>query len=427
MRWRKRNAWKIGIAITGILLLLLVVEWGSVSVVGANAGALGQTQPRAVTIQVTPTEDATVTALNKEKLQHENDWWWNYGAAILTSLISTLTLAAAGIFTVVRYFNDRRDTREKQEAEAKRLVEDRKADRQRRDDDRFQTVVLGLGKDDTRIGATVILHTFLQEGYEKFYPQIFDLAVFYLRLRIVELEEPPDGFSQALFTLFKDSYIRILGPNPTQEDYESLNASFIRLDRAYLARCDLKHARMRSATFRGASFYQANLYGANLYDADFSSLPRSEELKGLGPLRGRQTYLGWADLSSTNLRHAKLIETNLTRAKLIGANLCEADLSRAYLKGTDLSGSDLSKANLSEAIFTAYYSPKGKTIKTDLSRANLSGANLSGADLTGTHLEESLSLKGTSLHGVIGLTKEQLEVCKAKGAIIDEDPSTNPS
>src|SRR5205823_1747975 len=106
------------------------------------------------------------------------------------------------------------------------------------------------------------------------------------------------------------------------------------------------------------SFYQANLHGANLYGTDFSSLSQSEELKDLGPLRGRQTYLGWADLSGTDLRFAKLIEANLTRAKLIEADLSGADLSKADLIGTNLSGADLSKANLSEAIFKEYCSPK---------------------------------------------------------------------
>jgi hypothetical protein len=64
-------------------------------------------------------------------------------------------------------------------------------------------------------------------------------------------------------------------------------------------------------------------------------------------------------------------------------------------------------------------------------RADLSGADLSGADLSGTDpswacLEVARSLEGTNLRGVIGLTKEELERCKAKGAIIDEDTTTSP-
>src|SRR5690348_8361042 len=91
MRWRKRNAWTIGIAITVILLLLLVMEWISVSVASANARTLGQAQTGMVTVQATPTEDATVTALNKEKLAQEvqqlknqvhnqNNWFFSNSA-----------------------------------------------------------------------------------------------------------------------------------------------------------------------------------------------------------------------------------------------------------------------------------------------------------------------------------------------------------
>lgn len=65
--------------------------------------------------------------------------------------------------------------------------------------------------------------------------------------------------------------------------------------------------------------------------------------------------------------------------------------------------------------------------RADLSGAKLSGAKLSGATLSGANIGDALSLEGTDLRRVKGLTKEQLEACKAKGAIIDEDPTTNAS
>src|SRR5438270_3277112 len=135
MRWLKRDMWKVGIALAGLLFLLVLMVWLPASSFGASEKTSGFAKPVSGTVQATPTEDATVTALNKEKLQHENDWWWSFGATILTSVISTLTLAFAGLFTVVRYFNDRRDAREKQEEEAKRLAEDRQAERERRDEE----------------------------------------------------------------------------------------------------------------------------------------------------------------------------------------------------------------------------------------------------------------------------------------------------
>jgi hypothetical protein len=49
------------------------------------------------------------------------------------------------------------------------------------------------------------------------------------------------------------------------------------------------------------------------------------------------------------------------------------------------------------------------------------------ANLNVANLQDALTLKDTNLHGVKGLTKEQLATCKAKGAIIDEDPTISAS
>ena len=68
MRWLKRDIWKAGIALAGILLLLVLMVWVPVSAAGANEGASGLAAPVTGTVQATPTEDATVTALNKENL-----------------------------------------------------------------------------------------------------------------------------------------------------------------------------------------------------------------------------------------------------------------------------------------------------------------------------------------------------------------------
>src|SRR6266704_4671819 len=82
--------------------------------------------------------------------------------------------------------------------------------------------------------------------------------------------------------------------------------------------------------------------------------------------------------------------TNFREADLHGVDFGRADMTRA-----DLSGADLTEA--------------------DLNRSNLRSANV----------EASRSLLKTNLHAVTGLTKEQLERCKAKGAIIDEDSTVS--
>ncbi len=67
-----------------------------------------------------------------------------------------------------------------------------------------------------------------------------------------------------------------------------------------------------------------------------------------------------------------------------------------------------------------------------LSEANLSVTAFDGVDLRGASLNEVIpenaqSFRNANLRGVKGLTKEQLAICKAKGAIIDEDSTASSS
>jgi hypothetical protein len=71
MRWFKRDMWKTGIACAGILIFLILMLWIQIAAAHAYEGASGSATPGALTVQITPTEDATVTALNKEKLEQE--------------------------------------------------------------------------------------------------------------------------------------------------------------------------------------------------------------------------------------------------------------------------------------------------------------------------------------------------------------------
>ena len=109
-----------------------------------------------------------------------------------------------------------------------------------------------------------------------------------------------------------------------------------------------------------------------------------------------------ASLRGADLSEARLNEARVWRADLRGANLWGADLRRA-----DFGSSDLSNAMIASA--------------------DLSGARLRGAILSGANIEDARSLEGADLREVKGLTKKQLEACKAKKAIIDEDLTTNGS
>src|ERR1051326_2076041 len=160
MRWLKKDRWKEGIAIAGVLLLLALIVWVPVPAAGAYEGALGLATPLAGTVQATPTEDATVTELNKEKLDQEiqqlknqNEQLKNQNAPDLFGwlrtnaavLLSTLVVVIGGLIGLFRWLGDRRDEHEKRRGdqhseqekraeEQKRWLEDRQAERERRDE-----------------------------------------------------------------------------------------------------------------------------------------------------------------------------------------------------------------------------------------------------------------------------------------------------
>ena len=407
MRWLKRDRRKIGIALSGMLLLLALMAWLPVAVVDADERVSELVGPVAVAVQATPTEDATVTALNKEKLtqevqqlknQNERDpfGWLQTNASIL---LSTLVVVIGALFGFWQWnvgrrdaqnkeLEDRRAERERRDEEQKRWLEDRRAERERRAEERFQAVVEGLGseREEAKLSAAINLRTFLRPGYEQFYIQTYDLAVAHLRLpRTAAPSKDPDNLShaaedpntplpltplsQALSVAFKEAFplARNITPDvkDTQRAIQSLDASDVQLDRAYLVGADLKQIKLSRAFLREAALWRADFGRADLWRADFSR----------------------ADLSKADLREADFREANLSGAKLWRADLSGAKLSKA----------DLSKADLSE---------------TDLWQADL---------------KEARSLQNADLRGVKGLTEEQLEACKAKGAIIDEDSTVSSS
>src|SRR6266487_4970848 len=502
MRWLKRDTRKAGIAITGMLLLLVLMIWVPESAAGAYERVSGPAGPSTITVQATQTVDATVTALNKEEVAQQQhtweNWLWGNAATILSSFLSTLVIVIGVLFGFWQWRLSRRDAQDKE-------LKDRQSERERRAEERFQSAVTGLGdeKEGARIGAAILLRTFLRPGYEQFYVQTFDLAV--ANLRLSRTPTPPGDpktlqllttLRQALIVVFKEAFplARDIGSDnkKAKEAIQSLDATDIQLDNAYLVEADLKQVWMPHALLRKidlswanlskanlswtdiskANLSKANLDGAYLIEANLSKANLSgaklNEANLIGAdLSGASLVgvdLSRADLSRANLSGADLIEANLIEADLIWANLKGVNLSRADLSGAKLiwanlggarlSGADLGGAKLIGADFSGADLSGAKLIGDDLSRikfvvverggadfreadsndvehsganlsgTDLSGADLSGADLSGANLKDALFLKDTNLHGVHGLTREQLETCKVKGAIIDEGPMT---
>jgi len=223
MRGLKCDLWKAGIAIAGMLFFLLLMAWIPVSAAGAEVRASGFAGPGTGTVQAAPTVDATVTALSKEQLtlqvkqlqnqlQNQNNWLANNS----TALIAAVTALIVALFGIFQWTGNRRDARQKEIAAQDKELEDRKAEREKRAEERFQAAVIGLGdaKEGARIGAAILLRTFLRPGYEEFYTQTFDLAVANLRLPLPRTPHQPNDpntalplttLRKALIVVFKES------------------------------------------------------------------------------------------------------------------------------------------------------------------------------------------------------------------------------
>jgi hypothetical protein len=383
MRWLKRNLWKISIIIADILILLVLMVWVLLPTAGAHEvappGHASAIQMGMV--QATPTEDATVTALNEEKLkqevkqlqeQNEPDLfgWLRTNAAIL---LSTLVVVIGGLIGLFRWFRDRRDAQEK--------------DLKAQAEERFRTAVTALGdeKEGVQVGGAILLRSFLhkedKKSHERYYTQIFDLAVAYLRPSSTSHpSEDPDGtpqspvasntplplttLRQALIVVFREAFPLA---RERRKKRQTLESSFLQKINAWLERL--------IARLRGIQTEER--FDPQSLDASRIQLDKA--------------YLSGADLNELWIPLASLREADLG-----GAHLCKAKLR----------GADLRKARLDEA---------------DLSEANLSEADLSGI----RNLEDAKSLKDTDLRGVTGLDDKQKKACKAKGANIDEDPPTS--
>jgi hypothetical protein len=337
MRWLKRDIWKAGITFAGMLLLLVLMVWVPVSAAGAYERASGLATPVTATMQTTPTEDATLTALSKEQLtlqvkplqnQLQNqDNWLEKNAAALIAAVASVTVA---LFGISQWAINRRDERRKE-------VETQDKELRDRAEERFKTAVTALGdeKEGTQVVGAILLRSFLnpddEKIYGRYYTQIFDLAVAHLRLRPIDADkaEPLDSPSQLLITLFKESF-PLARNQHTQGIAQQLDAARIRLsiaqrldaariqlDNAFLAFADLNQVWIPFAYLREANLHQAHLYQANLHQAHL-----------------HQATLNEADLSGATLYRANLYEADLRGANLSGADLSDtANLDTTILRG----------------------------------------------------------------------------------------------
>jgi uncharacterized protein YjbI with pentapeptide repeats len=296
-----------------------------------------------------------------------------------------------------------------------RYLQERREELRKREDERFEQVVEALGgeREHERVGAAVLLPTFLRPGYERFFTQVFNLAAGNLRALspiepvgsdalVAQRAEARTNFAthalrQALATVFQDSYplARTSLKRGSHEPQHSLsrrylNAEGIDLDGVFLAGADFRGAWFRSGSFRGADLTAANL----------------------------------ADIV---LEKGNLSEANVEQASLCGSNLINANLSGAKLTSADLSGARADRANFSGAAMEEITMIGGTVAGANFFNANLARATFRDVDFGSlpdgdqyTNVEEAANFDGATFIGMIGLTERQIEICTARGASFDD-------
>ena len=102
---------------------------------------------------------------------------------------------------------------------------------------------------------------------------------------------------------------------------------------------------------------------------------------------------GRYDLSNARLKNANLAEADLQGSVLVSTSFQAANLQGANLKDTDCQGADF---------LSAY-----------LEKADFQGANLTHARFVGS------GVKKADFRNTVGLTDDQKDVLKSRGAIVD--------
>ena len=300
---------------------------------------------------------------------------------------------------------------------------------------RFEEIVRGLGGDreQQQVSSALLLPTFLDSRYKRFYAQVFNLAAGNLRSSALSAasdskdhsrNEPnqssPNPLKQALANVLRESYPlarkRVVHPglvalvrqrltpqderderNERQKIDSDLNATGVNLDGAFLAGADLRMGSWREALFREARLRAVDLSSAVLEGADFS---RAEM---------NAAVLSGANLADATFTEADLEEADLSGCELVNADFRDAKLSKVNMVGGIAGGIDLSGADLTQARFCdVEFDP----IPPNVERANLHSAK---------------RLSGAVFEDAGGLTEHQVGLCEEMGAVFRSRASRSES
>lgn len=338
---------------------------------------------------------------------------------------------------------------------------------QRRDEERFEELVRALGGEHAqqRVGAAVLLPTFLQQKYKRFHRQVFHLAAGGLRLApSTAAASASDGASAAKIILEITTPGRAPGPAipvpvPVQEVTEPPivePAEFKTAEpRPVQRRSQLPEPLVQSLVnvFREAYPVARDALRERRDDGS----PDTERFLNASGINLDAAFLANADLEYACLRDASLKATTLTSANLrrailegssmTGADLVLAIMTRTNLQRADLTGAVLERAHLHgakaddacfrEAGMAGLKVGRSGTPKEDPeNRSHFRGADFSGADLGGAEFfnvhfgaspttgrvanpADARNVEKAKFVDSIGLAQDQIDRLRERNAIVE--------
>ena len=284
MRWLKRDMWKIGIVLTGVLLFLLLFIGIPMSTVSAKGNMGGAATPTPATVQATPAVDVTVTVLAKQKLQEDVDqgqhtfgnWFWTNAAA----LFSVIAVIGGGFIGFIQWLREQRNARILAEQTA-RTERDIAVDNQRETSmqeyiDRMSDLLLEKGLLDPGTGHEVreIARARTLNVLSRLDPNRKESVIRFLS---------KSGLLNVGSTIVDLRFADLRGANLEGADLQHINLSGTDLRDANLRGARLINSDLSDSNLSGVDFNGADLSGANIEKARSMDHINLGAVKGLTP------------------------------------------------------------------------------------------------------------------------------------------------
>jgi len=277
------------------------------------------------------------TKLEIEKLRIENEdkkSIMNLITGSLAGLITSLSVIAGVIFTIVKLFQERKKDRIQREIDKLRNI-----------DEKFNALVANLGSQSkaVQVGAAVSIQTFLKEEYKYLHRQVLLIVIANLKI----------NHNKTIYNLLIEALEKILKieiPVMRGENKEFA----LDLARAYLKNCDFSGYDLSYADFAFAKLKHANLKSANMYktcgiETDFQNVKLTDA--NLQEARFRNSNFQFAHFHNANLISAELKECELNGSEFFNASLQSAHFELAYLNNAKFENADIRDAFFYGSVF----------------------------------------------------------------------------